>query len=262
MKVEYHDDKVVEAFPYDLLISGGESEAVSTLRLWRARNATEFDMKSFSQGDYFTAMQENAKAELISKVLYPSDDHYEGKTLRLKQQYFLVSASMQNIINDHKKRYGDLHTLPEYAAIHINDTHPALCVPELMRLLMDENGFGWEEAWEIVTKTVAYTNHTVLVEALETWDEALVKRTLPRITNIIYEINRRYLIEIEKFSPNDWNKINRMAIVYNGRMRMANLSVVASHSVNGVSALHSDIIKRSIFKDFYEMTPDKFTNEI
>ena len=134
MKVEYHDDKVVEAFPYDLLISGGDSSAVSTLRLWRARNATEFDMKSFSQGDYFTAMQENAKAELISKVLYPSDDHYEGKTLRLKQQYFLVSASIQNIINDHKKRYGDLHTLPDYAAIHINDTHPALCVPELYLL--------------------------------------------------------------------------------------------------------------------------------
>ena len=260
MKVEYHDDKVVEAFPYDLLISGGDSSAVSTLRLWRARNATEFDMKSFSQGDYFTAMQENAKAELISKVLYPSDDHYEGKTLRLKQQYFLVSASIQNIINDHKKRYGDLHTLPDYAAIHINDTHPALCVPELMRILMDENGLGWEESWDIVTRTVAYTNHTVLVEALETWDEALVRRTLPRIINIIYEINRRYLIEIEKFGPTDWNKMSKVAIVFNGRIRMANLSVVASHSVNGVSALHSDIIKRSTFKDFYDMTPDKFTN--
>lgn len=260
MKPVYHDDKVVEAMPYDLLISGGDSEAVSTLRLWRARNATEFDMKSFSQGDYFAAMEENAKAELISKVLYPSDDHYEGKTLRLKQQYFLVSASMQNIVNDHLKYYGDLHTLPDYAAIHINDTHPALCVPELMRILMDEHNFGWDEAWEVVTKCLAYTNHTVLSEALETWDEALMARTLPRIIGIIYEINRRYMIEIQKFSPNDWNKISRMAIVYNGRVRMANLSVVASHTVNGVSALHSDIIKNSIFKDFYEMTPNKFTN--
>lgn len=259
MKVEYHDDKVVEAMPYDMLISGA-SDAVSTLRLWRARNTTEFDMKSFSQGDYFTAMEENAKAELISKVLYPSDDHYEGKTLRLKQQYFLVSASMQNIINDHIKRYHDLHSLPEYVAIHINDTHPAICIPELMRLLMDEHEFGWDEAWDIVTKIVAYTNHTVLVEALETWDESLVERTLPRITQIIREINRRYVIEIEKLNPGDWNKINRMAIIGNGRIRMANLSVIASHSVNGVSALHSDIIKRSIFHDFYEMTPDKFTN--
>lgn len=260
LKVVYHDDKVVEAMPYDLLISGGSSDAVSTLRLWRARNATEFDMKSFSQGDYFTAMEENTKAELISKVLYPSDDHYEGKTLRLKQQYFLVSASMQNIVNDHIKRYGDLHTLPEYVAIHINDTHPALCIPELMRLLMDEHNMEWDEAWNIVTKTIAYTNHTVLVEALETWDESLVQRTLPRISSIIYEINRRYVMEFEKLYPNDWNKIHRMAIVNNGRMKMANLSVVASHSVNGVSALHSDIIKRSIFKDFYEMTPEKFCN--
>ncbi len=260
MKPEYHDDKVVEAMPYDLLISGGDSQAVSTLRLWRARNATEFDMKSFSQGDYFSAMEENAKAELISKVLYPSDDHYEGKTLRLKQQYFLVSASMQNIVNDHLKYYGDLHTLPDYAAIHINDTHPALCVPELMRILMDEHNFGWDEAWEVVTKCLAYTNHTVLAEALETWDESLMARTLPRIIGIIYEINRRYMIEIQNFSPNDWNKISRMAIVYNGRVRMANLSVASSHTVNGVSALHSDIIKNSIFKDFYEMTPNKFTN--
>ncbi len=260
MKVEYHDDKVVEAMPYDMLISGGGSGAISTLRLWRSRNATEFDMKSFSQGDYFTAMEDNAKAELISKVLYPSDDHYEGKTLRLKQQYFLVSASMQNIVNDHVKRYGDLHTLPDYAAIHINDTHPALCVPELMRLLMDEHGFGWDEAWDVVTKCLAYTNHTVLAEALETWDEALLARTLPRIISIIYEINRRYVLEIQKLNPNDWNKINRMAIVGNGRIRMANLSVIASHTVNGVSALHSDIIKNSIFKDFYEMTPNKFTN--
>lgn len=260
MKVEYHDDKVVEAMPYDLLISGGDSEAVTTLRLWRARNTTQFDMKSFSQGDYFKAVLQNNEAELISKVLYPSDDHSEGKTLRLKQQYFLVSASIQNIVNDHVKRYGDPRSLPDYAAIHINDTHPALCVPELMRILMDDHGLGWDEAWDVVVHTIAYTNHTVLVEALETWDEALVTRTLPRITEIIREINRRYTQDMWNLYPGDWNKINQMAVISNNRIKMANLSVIASFSVNGVSALHSDIIKRSIFKDFYETTPWKFTN--
>lgn len=260
MKVEYHDSKVIEAVPYDMLISGGASEAVSTLRLWRARNATEFDMKSFSQGDYSNALKENHEAELISKVLYPSDDHSEGKTLRLKQQYFLVSASIQNIINDHMKRYGDLKTLPDYAAIHINDTHPAICIPELMRIMMDDFGLGWDEAWDIVTKTVAYTNHTVLVEALETWNEDLIKKTVPRIHAILTEINRRYTTDLWNLYPGDWDKISRMAVISNGRVKMANLSVIGSHSVNGVSALHSDIIKRSIFKDYYQVTPNKFTN--
>ena len=260
MKVEYHDSKVIEAVPYDLLISGGDSQAVSTLRLWKARNADQFDMKSFSQGDYMKAIMENQEAELISKVLYPSDDHYEGKTLRLKQQYFLVSASMQNIINDHIKRYGDLHTLPQYAAIHINDTHPALCIPELMRILMDEHEFDWDEAWNIVTKAVAYTNHTILVEALESWSEELVSKTIPRIYAILQEINRRYTTDLWNVYPGDWDKISRMAIIANNHIKMANLSVIASHKVNGVSALHSDIIKRSIFSDYYQMTPEKFTN--
>ena len=260
MKVEYHDSKIVEAMPYDLLISGGNSNAVSTLRLWKARNANEFDMKSFSQGDYMTAMMENQEAELISKVLYPSDNHYEGKTLRLKQQYFLVSASIQNIINDHMKRYGDLHTLPNYAAIHINDTHPAICIPELMRIMMDDYELEWDEAWEIVTKTVAYTNHTVLVEALECWSEDLIQKTIPRIYNILQEINRRYTTNLWNIYPGDWDKINRMAIISNNYIKMANLSVIASHKINGVSALHSDIIKRSIFSDYYQLTPEKFTN--
>ena len=260
MKVEYHDSKVIEAVPYDMLISGGKSEAVSTLRLWRSRNASEFDMKSFSQGDYYKAVRENQDAEMISKVLYPSDDHAEGKTLRLKQQYFLVSASIQNIINDHVRRYKDLHLLPDYAAIHINDTHPAICIPELMRIMMDEHGLGWDEAWDIVTRTVAYTNHTILVEALETWSEDLVKRTVPRIYTIIQEINRRYTADLWNLFPGDWDKINRMAIISNNRIKMANLSVVASHKVNGVSALHSDIIKRSLFHDYYQITPEKFTN--
>ena len=260
MKVEYHDSKVIEAVPYDLLISGGDSEAVSTLRLWKSRNATEFDMKSFSQGDYMKAVYENQEAELISKVLYPSDNHSEGKTLRLKQQYFLVSASIQNIINDHVKRYGDLHSLPEYASIHINDTHPAICIPELMRIMMDDHGLSWDDAWSIVTRTVAYTNHTVLVEALESWNEDLIKRVVPRIYSIILEINRRYTTNLWNLYPGDWDKINRMSIISNNHIKMANLSVVASHSVNGVSALHSDIIKRSIFQDYYQLTPSKFTN--
>lgn len=206
------------------------------------------------------AIMENQEAELISKVLYPSDNHYEGKTLRLKQQYFLVSASIQNIINDHMKRYGDLHTLPNYAAIHINDTHPAICIPELMRIMMDDYELEWDEAWEIVTKTVAYTNHTVLVEALECWSEDLIQKTIPRIYNILQEINRRYTTNLWNIYPGDWDKINRMAIISNNYIKMANLSVIASHKINGVSALHSDIIKRSIFSDYYQLTPEKFTN--
>lgn len=260
MRVKYHDFTEVEAMPYDLLISGGKSEAISTLRLWKARSISTFDMKSFSEGDYLKALKESHEAELISKVLYPSDEHAQGKTLRLKQQYFLVSASIQNIINDHIKRYGDLRLLPKYAVIHINDTHPALCIPELMRILLDDHGFSWDEAWDIVTKTVAYTNHTVLIEALETWAEDLVERKIPRIYMIIKEINRRFSSEILKLYPNDYNKLDRMAIIANNQIRMANLSVRGSFSVNGVSALHSDIIKRTLFRDFYEMTPRKFTN--
>ena len=260
MKVEYHDSKIVEAMPYDMLVSGGDSEAVSTLRLWKSRTTSQFDMKSFSQGDYFKSLKEANEADLISKVLYPSDDHSEGKTLRLKQQYFLVSASIQNIVNDHIKRYGDLHTLPDKAAIHINDTHPALCIPELMRILMDDHGFGWDEAWDIVNRTVAYTNHTVLVEALESWNQDLIRRQLPRIDQILMEINRRWTADLWNKYPGDWDKINRMSVISNNYVKMANLSVMAGHSVNGVSALHSDIIKRSIFNEFYQLTPEKFTN--
>lgn len=260
LKVQYHDTKEIEAFPYDLLISGGGSDAVSTLRLWRARNVSQFDMKLFSQGEYFKAMQENNEAELISKVLYPSDDNSEGKTLRLKQQYFLVSASIQNIFNDHFKRYGDMHSLPEKAAIHINDTHPTLCIPEMMRILMDDYEFGWDEAWDIVNRTVAYTNHTVMAEALESWSMDLINRHMPRIAQILYEIDRRFNEVIKYRFAGDQNKINRMMIISNNHVHMANLCVIASHKVNGVSALHSDIIKRSIFKDYYELYPQKFTN--
>ncbi len=257
---DYHDDTVVEAMPYDLLISGADSQIVSTLRLWRSRSINTFDMTSFSQGDYEKAMEKNSQAEVITKVLYPSDDHTAGKTLRLKQQYFLVSASIQNIVNDHIKRYGDIRTLPLKAAIHINDTHPALAIPELMRILMDDLGLGWDEAWSIVTKTVAYTNHTVMAEALETWNEDLVHRTIPRIYQIILEINRRFMEQMWAVYPGDWDRINKLSLIGDNHIRMANLCVLGSHSVNGVSALHSDIIKRSIFKEFYLLDKNKFTN--
>ena len=260
MEINYHDAKEVEALAYDMMVSGADSEAVSVLRLWRSRAVHQFDMQRFSQGDYTAAMQEDADAQLISKVLYPSDNHYEGKSLRLKQQYFLVSASLQCIVSDHKRRYGSLKLLPKMAAIHINDTHPALAIPELMRILVDENGFTWEEAWNITTATCAYTNHTVLAEALETWAEDLVARRLPRIHSILKEINRRFCEELWNAYPGDWDRISRMAILSHNLVHMANLCVMGSHHVNGVSELHSRIIKESIFRDFYEYTPEKFTN--
>ena len=260
LSIEHADAKEIEAVAYDMMISGKDSQAVSILRLWKAQKTHNFDMKTFSQGDYMRSMQEDNEAELISKVLYPSDNHFEGKSLRLKQQYMLVSAALQDILSDHKKRYGSLNSLPEKAAIHINDTHPALCIPELMRLLIDENGFSWDDAWNIVTKTVAYTNHTVMSEALERWSEDLIQRRLPRIYMILKEINQRFCAEMWNKFPGDWDKIDRMSIFSHNQIKMANLCVVASHTVNGVSALHSDIIKESIFKDFNEVYPNKFTN--
>ncbi len=260
METVYHNAKEVEAVAYDMMVSGADSEAVSVLRLWRSRAVQEFDMQAFSQGNYDVVMRDDSDAQLISKVLYPSDNHNEGKSLRLKQQYFLVSASLQCIVSDHKRRYGSLALLPQLAAIHINDTHPALAIPELMRILVDENYFNWETAWNITTSTCAYTNHTVLAEALETWNESLVARRLPRIYGILKEINRRFCDDLWHRYPGDWNKISRMAILSHDTVRMANLCIVGSNSVNGVSALHSEIIKESIFRDFYDYTPAKFTN--
>ncbi len=260
LKIAHYDAKEVEAVAYDMMISGKDSKAVSVLRLWKAQNIRDFDMKTFSQGDYIRSMQEDNEADLISKVLYPSDNHFEGKSLRLKQQYLLVSATLQDIISDHIKRYGSLNSLPDKAAIHINDTHPALCIPELMRILMDEHNYTWDDAWSIVTRTVAYTNHTVMSEALEKWSEDLIARRLPRIHMILREINERFCADIWNMFPGDWDKIDRMSIFSHGQIKMANLSVVASHTVNGVSALHSDIIKNSIFKDFYDVYPQKFIN--
>jgi len=260
LETVYRDAKEVQAVAYDMMVSGYDSQAVSVLRLWKAKSVQNFDMKLFSQGDYSAVMQEDNAAELISKVLYPADNHLEGKSLRLKQQYFLVSASLQNILADHKRRYGSLKLLPKMAAIHLNDTHPALAIPELMRLLIDENGMSWEEAWGITTSVCAYTNHTVLAEALETWPESLIARKLPRIYSILKEINRRFCDDLWAKFPGDWDKIARMAIISYNTVKMANLSVLGSHKVNGVSGLHSEIIKESIFKDFYDYTPEKFTN--
>lgn len=259
-RILYDDEDILEAVPYDMMISGAPgSSAVNVLRLWTARSGKSFNMAGFSQGDYMNVMRQQSEAELISKVLYPADDHYAGKLLRLNQQYFLVSASLQNILRDHLKNYENLDNLADKVAVHINDTHPALCVPELMRLLVDEHGYDWDTAWNMTTRVLGYTNHTVMVEALEAWGEDLIARRLPRIHMLIKEINRRF-VEQAKNLTNDWDKIRRMSIIENGVIRMANMSVIGSHKVNGVSALHSDIIKHTIFKDFNDFMPDKFTN--
>ncbi len=260
LEIHHVDYDEVEAVPYDMFISGADSRAVSVLRLWRARDSRNFDMEAFSQGQYVKAVEENTLAEAISKVLYPADNHTEGKLLRLSQQYFLVCASLQNIINNHLEVYHTLDNLPDKVAIHINDTHPALTIPELMRVLMDNFNYSWEKAWDITVRTVSYTNHTVLPEALECWSEDLFKVKLPRIYSIICEINRRFCADVWNLAPGNWDKAERMAIMSHGQIRMANLSVVGSHMTNGVSKLHSDILKNNVFRDFFFMYPDRFTN--
>ncbi len=260
LKTAYTDYESVEAVPYDMLVSGADSNAVNVLRLWKACNISNFDMKSFANGDYARASLVNTNAEIISKVLYPADNHQEGKELRLKQQYFLVSASIQNIVNDHIKAYGTLDNFAEKVAIHINDTHPALCVPELMRIFMDEHGYSWDDAFKMVVGSVAYTNHTVLAEALEKWPEDMIARLIPRCHSIIKELNNRFCGEMWQRYPGHWDKIDKMAILSRGEVRMANLSIIGSHCVNGVSALHSEILKKEVFKDFAQLYPERFTN--
>ena len=259
-EILYEDCEEIEAVPYDMMISGADSTAVSQLRLWKARDIQNFNMGLFTQGQYTRALEESTNAEIISKVLYPSDNHVEGKLLRLSQQYFLVSASVQSIIRDHMAVYGTLENLPDKVSIHINDTHPALCVPELMRILIDDYFFSWDQAWDIVTRTVSYTNHTVMPEALETWNEDLFRLKLPRIYMIVREINERFAREAWEAFPGNWGRISKMSVIGYGQVRMANLSVIASHTVNGVSKLHSSILKDSTFKDFYRMYPEKFDN--
>lgn len=255
--VEHRDCNTVIAIPYDMYVSG-KGKGVARLRLWAARKP-ELDMGLFNSGSYIKAMEQSAMAEAISKVLYPADNTQEGKSLRLRQQYFLVSASIQDIIQRHLTKYGTLDNLPEKVAIHINDTHPTMAIPELMRIMLDECGYDWDSAWNIVTKTVAYTNHTVMKEALECWSEDLYKRLLPRIFEITKEIDNRFRAYIWG-ATQDADKVERMAIVSGGVIRMANLCVAGSHSVNGVSALHSEILKDTVFNDFYTITPDKFKN--
>lgn len=255
--VEYKDCNTVTAVPYDMYASG-KGKGVSRLRLWAARKP-ELDMGLFNSGSYIKAMEQSAMAEAISKVLYPADNTPEGKSLRLRQQYFLVSASIQDIIQRHLTRYGTLDNLPDKVAIHINDTHPTMAIPELMRIMLDECGYDWDSAWSIVTRTVAYTNHTVMKEALECWSEDLYKRLLPRIYAITKEIDNRFRAYVWG-ATGDADKVERMAIVSGGVVRMANLCVAGSHCVNGVSALHSEILKNTVFHDFYTITPEKFTN--
>jgi len=255
--VNHVDANVVTAIPYDMYVSG-KGKGVSRLRLWASKKP-DFDMKLFNEGSYVKAMEQSAMAEAISKVLYPADNSPEGKSLRLRQQYFLVSASIQDIIQRHLTKYGTLDNLPDKIAIHINDTHPTMAIPELMRIMLDECGYGWDEAWSLVTRTVAYTNHTVMKEALECWSEELYSRLLPRIYQITKEIDNRFRAYVWS-ATHDADKVERMAIVSNGIVRMANLCVAGSHSVNGVSALHSEILKDTVFNDFYTLTPDKFCN--
>lgn len=255
--VNHKDANVVEAIPYDMYVSG-KGEGVSRLRLWAAKKP-ELDMTLFNEGSYMKAMEQSAMAEAITKVLYPADNSPEGKSLRLRQQYFLVSASIQDIIQRHLTKYGTLDNLPDKVAIHINDTHPTMAIPELMRIMLDECGYSWDDAWSIVTRTVAYTNHTVMKEALECWSEELYSRLLPRIYQITKEIDNRFRAYVWS-ATYDADKVERMAVVSNGVVRMANLCVIGSHSVNGVSALHSEILKETVFNDFYNLTPEKFCN--
>lgn len=256
--VEHKDYTSITAIPYDMFVSGKDNKAVSILRLWKSV-APGLDMSLFDQGQYMRAMEQNAMAEVISKVLYPSDNHYEGKSLRLKQQYFLVSASTQDIVSRHLRHYGTMENFAEKNAIHINDTHPTMSILELMRILLDECGYGWDDAWNIVTKTVAYTNHTVMKEALECWNEDLFRTLIPRIHQIAKEIDNRYRAHIWAVTG-DAGKVESMAVISNGVVRMANLCVAACHSVNGVSALHSQILKDDLFNDYYKLTPEKFLN--
>lgn len=261
LKILNYEYDEVKAVPYDLLIPGTSTNAVNKIRLWRSKSiASSLDYSNTSQSSYLKRLSDKSSAEVITKQLYPKDDYDEGKILRLTQQYFLVSASLQSIISDYFSEHGALSGFSDNVAIHINDTHPALCIPELMRIFMDVYSYSWDDAWQTVTKTVSYTNHTVLPEALESWRLDLFSMKLPRIYNIVCEINKRFTADLWNLYPGDWDRISKMSVVAYNQVRMANLSIVGAHTVNGVSKLHSDILKKTIFHDFYKMTPNKFTN--
>ena len=250
----------VIAVPYDMPITGYRNNHVNTLIMWDARPCQEFSLKSFDRGDYAKAVEDENLARNLVEVLYPNDNHVQGKELRLKQQYFFVSATLQRAIGRFKRFHDDLMDLPKKAVFQMNDTHPTLCVPELMRLLMDEEGLGWDKAWEITTHCNAYTNHTIMAEALEKWPVDIFQRLLPRIYDIVQEINRRFLLDIERSFPGDEEKKHRMAIVADNQVRMAHMAICAGFSVNGVAALHTKILEEKSLKDFYELYPDKFNN--
>ena len=257
--VNYENSHTILAMPYDVPLVGYDSKIVNKLRLWSAKSPDYFNMAEFNRGNYVRAVEEKQLAEVISKVLYPEDNHIEGKELRLKQQYFLVSATLQWILREYEDRYGATwDKLPEKAVIHINDTHPTLAIPELMRILMDEKGLGWDEAWEITCNTFAYTNHTVMSEALEKWPFDMFTRILPRISMIVEEIHRRNMLKIEEFYPGDTGKHKWMAVLSDNQVFMANLCLATCFAVNGVSGLHTDILKKDIFADYYRMDTDRF----
>lgn len=251
----------VQAIPYDLPIPGYGNGVVNTLRIWDAQPVECFQLDSFDKGDYRLAVEQENLARNICEVLYPNDNHYAGKELRLKQQYFFVSASIQEAVDKYMRKHDDIHKLYEKVTFQMNDTHPTLTVPELMRILMDEYGLGWEEAWSITTKTVAYTNHTIMSEALEKWPIELFSNLLPRIYQIVEEINRRFCLLIEASYPGNTEKIRKMAIIYDGQVKMAHMAICASYSVNGVARLHTEILKKQELRDFYELMPDKFNNK-
>ena len=272
VRVEYDPEKggnkfihegyqAVKAIPYDMPITGYDNDVVNTLRIWDAEPIVDFELDSFDKGDYKKAVEQENLARNIVEVLYPNDNHYAGKELRLKQQYFFVSASLQAAIAKYKKKHGDIHKLYEKVTFQMNDTHPTVAVAELMRILMDEEGLGWDEAWEVTTKSVAYTNHTIMSEALEKWPIELFSRLLPRVYQIIEEINRRFILAIQAKYPGNYEKIKKMAIIYDGQVKMAHLAIAAGYSVNGVARLHTEILKHQELKDFYEMMPEKFNNK-
>ena len=272
IRVEY-DDKTgdirfkqenyesVLAVPYDYPIVGYDNHIVNTLRIWDAEPIVDFQLDSFDRGDYHKAVEQQNLAKTIVEVLYPNDNHYAGKELRLKQQYFFVSASLQAALEKYKKNHDDIHKLPEKMTIQMNDTHPTVAVAELMRLLLDEEGLGWDEAWEITTKTCAYTNHTIMAEALDKWPSDLFSRLLPRVYQIIQEIDRRFVAKIREMYPGNEEKVAKMQILRDGQVKMAHLAIVAGYSVNGVARLHTEILKKQELRDFYEMMPQKFNNK-
>ena len=272
VRVEYDPEKggnkfihegyqAVKAIPYDMPITGYDNDVVNTLRIWDAEPIVDFELDSFDKGDYKKAVEQENLARNIVEVLYPNDNHYAGKELRLKQQYFFVSASLQAAVAKYKKKHDDIHKLYEKVTFQMNDTHPTVAVAELMRILMDEEGLGWDEAWEVTTKSVAYTNHTIMSEALEKWPIELFSRLLPRVYQIIEEINRRFILAIQAKYPGNYEKIKKMAIIYDGQVKMAHLAIAAGYSVNGVARLHTEILKNQELKDFYEMMPEKFNNK-